>query len=563
MIRSRLSVALRLLLLAGALILIPAGRALASGSQLSILEDDPAVMTNPGPTLQRLRLLGVNQVRVPVRWLQIAPAAGSYRRPGHFNASDPAAYPARNWAPWDAVVQSAKANGIAVEFDVVGGAPLWATGRGARGHSNWEPNAGEYGQFVRALATRYSGSYSPTARKLTLGSPDDLPAVKSWSIWNEPDYGPSLAPQGLPGALTVPHAPAMYRGVVAAAWNALHATGHGRDQILFGEVAPRGESYWGVYSGMTPLLFLRSLYCLDSGYRPLRGSAARLQGCPTTAAGTRAFRRQNPGLFQASGFADHPYMRWYPPNHEPNPDPTNHLHTGDYSSLAVIGQLTRALDRAQGVYGAHPHMPVYDTEFGYITTPPKHDNQLEPGGHRYPWVSQTTAAYYLNWAEYISWRNPRLQSFMQFLLYDPLPALRSNDWGGFASGLINYGPRQVPKPTYYAWRFPLYLPVTSSRRGRSLEVWGCLRPARYAILDGAGPQTAEIQFAPGSSGTFTTLQTVTVSNPDRCYFDTHVKFPGSGSVRLQWQYPANDPLLGAFAPAQGAITSRTVRITLR
>jgi len=554
---------LRVLALLGAIGGIPVARASASTGQVSVLEDDPSTMYNPAGTVQKLRLLGVNQVRIPVRWLEIAPGAKSYKRPSRFNAADPAAYPAQNWAAWDNIVNSAQQAGIGVDFDVVGGAPLWATGRGAPGHTNWQPNAGEFGQFVRALATRYSGSYNPNTRKLDPGNPNDLPHVSSWSLWNEPNYGPSLAPQGLPGNLRVDHAPQMYRDLVAAGWSALQGTGHGGDVIMFGEVAPRGESYWGVYSGMTPLLFLRSLYCLDSRYRPLRGIAARLRGCPTTAAGSRAFRRANPALFQATGFSDHPYMRWYPPNHEPNPDPTNHLRTTDYSSLGTIGQLTRALDRVQGVYGAHPHMPVYDTEFGYITSPPKHDNQLEPGGHRYPWVSQTKGAEYLNWAEYLSWRNPRMRSYMQFLLFDPLPALKSNDWGGFASGLINYGPNQVPKATYYAWRLPLYMPATSGRRGRSLEVWGCARPSRFAILDGTGPQTAAIQFASGSSKTFSTVATVTIANPNDCYFDSRVTFPGSGTVRVMWQYPAGDPLLGGFGPGQGAVYSRNVSITMK
>jgi hypothetical protein len=557
-----LAIVLHVLIGVGVITALP-GRATASTTQVSIFQDDPSMMFNPGPTLARLRLLGVQQVRVLVRWLYIAPSSGSYKRPAHFNAVDPAAYPAKNWAEWDNMVKAAQANGIQLIFDVAGGAPLWATARGAAGHSNWEPNISQYGQFVHALGTRYSGAYNPIRKKTMPGNPDDLPAVTSWSIWNEPDYGPSLAPQGLPGNLTVEHAPEMYRALVGAAWNALHVTGHGHDTILFGELAPRGEKYWGVYSGMTPLVFLRALYCLDSGYRPLRGTAARLRGCPTTAAASRSFRPANPGLFLASGISDHPYMRWYAPNHEQNPDPTNHLSTGGYTSLGVINQLPRALDRAQAVYGAHPRMPVYNTEFGYITSPPKHDNQLEPGNHRYPWASQTKASEYLNWAEYLSYKNSRVKSFEQYLLFDPLPALKSNDWGGFASGLINYGSKQVPKTTYAAWRFPLYLPVTSGKRDRSLEVWGCVRPARYAILDGSGPQVANIQFASGASQSYKTLATATVSNPNNCYIDTHVTFPGSGNVRLQWQYPANDPLLGSFGASQGTITSRTVSITLK
>ena len=63
---------------------------------------------------------------------------------------------------------------------------------------------------------------------------------------------------------------------------------------------------------------------------------------------------------------------------------------------------------------------------------------------------------------------------MQYLLGDPLPAL-SNDYGGFASGLIAFN--GTPKPTYDAYRLPLYLPGNGTTGGR-LEVWGCARPAQ-------------------------------------------------------------------------------------
>ena len=152
--------------------------------------------------------------------------------------------------------------------------------------------------------------------------------------------------------------------------------------------------------------------------------------------------------------------------------------------------------------------------------------------------------------------------------HDAVPALRpafgtqdSGD-GGFSSGLLYANGK--PKPAYAAYRLPLFLPVTSARRGRSLEVWGCVRPARYAILDaGQQPQTAQIQFARGGSGAFTTLRTVTISNPNNCYFDIRMKFPGSGTVRLAYTYPT-DPLL-LFPPAVEGATmySRSVGIKLR
>ena len=102
----------------------------------------------------------------------------------------------------------------------------------------------------------------------------------------------------------------MYRLLVDPAWTALHPTGHGSRHVSVGEIAPRGDVQpFGDFNGMWPLSFLRALYCVDSSYKQLRGTAAPLRGCPTTAAGSARFAAQNPALFQASGFSDHPYRR--------------------------------------------------------------------------------------------------------------------------------------------------------------------------------------------------------------------------------------------------------------
>ena len=550
-IRTLLGVALAAMVL----ILLPAGRALASSQQISIIQDDARIDADPAGTLARARLLGAGVMRVSVYWNSIAPDAGAKKQPPHFNASDPGAYPALHWALWDEIASDAHADGIRVDFDLIGGAPRWAQGPGhpaGNGNQNWEPSASAFAAFVHAIGERYSGTYVPA------GASSPLPRVDFWTIWNEPDYGPSLAPQGVPGDLAVENSPRMYRNLLDAGWSSLLATGHrpATDTIAFGELAPRGESYWGVFSGMKPLTFLRALYCVDSNYHQLRGTAARIRGCPTTAAASRRFRAQNPALFAASGVTDHPYMRWYKPNDELNPDPTNHSSTTDYSSLGVIDNLTRALDRLQGVYGSRTRFPIYDTEFGYITSPPKHSPD-PTSSVRVLYLSPALAADYMNWAEYISWRNPRIRSFDQYLLWDPLRPTRGNDWGGFASGLMSW--TGVQKATYYAWRLPLYLPITTARRGHALEVWGCIRPAAFGIMDTGQPQTAEIQFAPQSSGQYTTVQSVTIGPGQNCYFDVHITFPSSGEVRLAYTYPPGDQLLGNGA----GVVSRVVPIKVR
>ena len=523
-----------------------AAAGLGATNQVAMLEDTNLI-ADPAGAVAAAQALGVQQERVYVYWRRIAPGGNSRRRPRHFRASDPAAYPSGAWSRWDHAIVATKSAGLAIELDV-GGAPLWALGpRMPKGlHPSWEPSAGDYAAFVHAVGERYSGDYNPNTRRLDPGNPDDLPAVTFWSIWNEPNYGPSLAPQGVIGNSRIDHAPKLYRQLLDGAWRSLQATGHRHDTVLIGELAPHGyaagpHTHWGAFSNISPVTFVRSLYCVDPAYRPLRGAAASIRGCPASG---RGFRSAHPALFAAAGFAIHPYSRWYPPNVELQNSP-------EYASLADIGQFTRSLDRLQSVYGSHLRMPIWNTEYGYLTDPPKHNSR------KIPYISQSTAAAYLNQAEYISWRNPRIASFTQYLLYDGIRPTKLNNYGGFASGLIDW--RGKPKPSYDAWRLPLYLPVSSGRRSANLEVWGCVRPAFVALRDvPAEPQSVNVQFRPASGGSFTTLRTVAVRDAHG-YFDTRQRFPGSGTVRLRWRYPPDDPAL----PAGTTITSRPVTLALR
>ena len=200
------------------------------------------------------------------------------------------------------------ARGMGVDLALEAPAPLWATGPGVPPGTSpgfvgsWEPSAKEYGLFVQAVGKRYDGHYTPA------GETAPLPAVRFWSIWNEPNYGAQLAPQAADNS-TVEVSPLLYRELLDAAWTALGQTGHGKDKILIGEVAPRGQTTGdqpGNFSGMVPLRFIRALYCVDGSLHPLPGTAATLRGCPATASASKAFPSQHPGLFHATGFAVHP-----------------------------------------------------------------------------------------------------------------------------------------------------------------------------------------------------------------------------------------------------------------
>jgi hypothetical protein len=297
-----------------------------------------------------------------------------------------------------------------------------------------------------------------------------------------------------------------------AGWSALkHTSGHGRDTIVIGSLSPRGFARPGAFLTTKPLKFIRGLYCVGDNYRPLRRGAAARIGCPTNG---RGFRSAHPALFSASGVGAHPYPFHLPPPQADSRDP-------DFVEFNELPRLQSAVSRLQHVYGSRALLPIYNTEYGYETNPPNRSDHF---------VSPQTAAYYINWAEYLSYKRPWIMSYMQFLLKDPPPGQGASFFGrgGFAAGLIFANGEQ--KADYAAFRMPLYLPRTSTKPGRRLEVWGCVRPAHFAQVDTGKTQFVQIQL----NGR--TVATIPVRNP-RGYFDVFERFPSSGSVSLRWAYP--------------------------
>ncbi|MGA9859049.1 MAG: hypothetical protein WBQ18_14385 [Solirubrobacteraceae bacterium] len=479
--------------------------------------------TDTPTTLDMLKALGVDRVHVYMHWADVAPDPTSATKPA-FDAGNPSAYPAAGWVQYDTVVKALAARHMGIMLDLVAPPPNWAAGKGAphpKSQPEWRPSAADFGQFVRAVATRYSGHYTPP------GAPKPLPRVNFWSIWNEPNLGIEMAPEAIDHS-QVEVSAHYYRDFVDAAWKAYHATGHGNDTILFGEIAPAG-SFTGVgpgdFNSMPPLRYLRAMYCVDSNFKPLRGQAAIIRDCPPDAAGSAHFAANHPGLFHASGFADHPYPQGLAPNVVTPNEP-------DFAELGEIGKLESTLDRLQQVYGSHTKFPIWSTEFGYQTTPP----DPEAGT-----VTPDKAAYYLNWAEYLTWADPRLRSFDQYLLTDPPN-------GYFATGLLTAA--GAPKPGFYAFQMPLYLPVTNASASQALDVWGGVRPAKVVKAHTHRTQFVEIQFRAGSSGPWRTVKRLAITD-EFGYFDVKQRFDSSGQVRLSWTPPHAAPTF-----------SRTVDITL-
>jgi hypothetical protein len=131
-----------------------------------------------------------------------------------------------------------------------------------------------------------------------------------------------------------------------------------------------------------------------------------------------------------------------------------------------------------------------------------------------------------------------VQTSSQYLLRDQ-PLGYGALFTTYASGLEFLNGK--PKPSFAAYRLPIWMPSVRARHGRALEVWGCVRPAKRYSRSTAGPVRIQLNGR--------TIRSVKITNPNG-YFDVRVTFPGSGNVRLAWTYP------------HGArIYSRTVRVT--
>jgi hypothetical protein len=495
----------------------PPAASVPRGPLESMFQDDRELIYSSTPTvahtLDVLRSLGVDRLRLTILWAAIAPAALSATRPAGFDAADPAAYPPSAWAPYDRVLELAGARGIGVDFDVTAPGPRWAMAPGAplaTEANHYEPSAAAFGQFVVALGRRYSGRYVPP------GAHRALPRVGYWSIWNEPNQPGWLAPQTVTSGGTSSIAAArLYRGYVDAGFAALASSGHRADTILIGELAPEGDERPGASRPVAPLPFLRALYCVDAAYWPLRGAPARLSGCP--ADGSRAaFVSAHPGLFDATGFAHHPYSFFLPP--------ASSMSDANFAPLADLSRLEQALDQIFVTYAVPRQLPIYLTEYGYETNPP----------NPYRGVSPATQAAYLDEAEYLAWRDPRVRTLSQFLLRDSppdraFPRGSVRYWSTFQTGLEYVN--GAGKPALRSYRLPIFVPVDTFASGGAVTVWGMLRVAPNGTA-----QLARIQWRPRGHGTYRTLATVTTSDPSGV-LTAQVRPPGTGTVRIAWNAP--------------------------
>ena len=177
--------------------------------------------------------LGASMMRLYVQWEVAAPT-----RPT--NPTDPLD-PAYNLADVDEAVRNAQASGLQVMI-TLSGTPRWANG-GKRANT-MPTRLSDFRDFARAMASRYSGNET------------DLPFVRFWTIWNEPNLQTFLSPQ-FKGRKSI--APANYAKLAAAGYAGIKA-GSPRAKVAIGETSARGRDRRipGVSDTHTPGTFARA-----------------------------------------------------------------------------------------------------------------------------------------------------------------------------------------------------------------------------------------------------------------------------------------------------------------
>lgn len=455
----------------------------ASPTQISIMMDDDSVLYAPESrrldVLQQMKRLGVDYVRATVLWSVVARGTRNPRTHPSFDPTNPRAYPPSNWYPYDQLLKDAAQVGLSVYFNITGPGPAWAMGTTTdqKLKKAYLPDAVQFGNFVRAVGTRYSGNYPFGA-----GNPVNYPRMSMWSIWNEPNWPTWLAPQTIYSPdlhRVIPYSPILYRRLVYAARQGLDASGHQADAVMIGETQPHGGDPTDPRTPMRPAEFIRELFCVDHALRPLHGVEASGRRCGI-------FHRLGP--MRISDFAHHPYTTNQPPGWtDSNPDSI---------TLGNISALPRLLDGiAANTHRLPSGLPVMITEMGWSSNPP----------NPYRGVPLAEQAAWLNESDYLAWRQPRVMSMAQFLLRDSPPRYGAPKgsftyWSTFQTGLAYLNGKR--KPSYYAYAMPVWIhPGHDSHGHGRVRLWTQVR-FRKDPTGPALPDYVVFQFKPRGAKSF-------------------------------------------------------------
>src|SRR4051794_14882602 len=135
----------------------PVAAQASRNAELSIMDDQALLggsQAKVDQTLDRIKALGADRIRVSAFWSDIAPDGSAQSKPAAFQPANPYD-PAYNWAALDRVVGSAAAHGLKVLVSISSPVPYWASSKPSLRNPVWSPKAVEFAQFAYAVALRY------------------------------------------------------------------------------------------------------------------------------------------------------------------------------------------------------------------------------------------------------------------------------------------------------------------------------------------------------------------------------------------------------------------------
>ena len=488
----------------------------------TIMQDDATFLYGASDeavaaSMKQAKELGVDRIRLTAGWSVLAPEADDDQRP-EFDAADPDAYTRNGWKKYDPIghwqvldraVRLAKEAGLEVMIDVGFWAPKWATTgdpKTERRTFNVSPEL--YADFVKAVVRRYNGDYIPkygvapppeqqrsadsdlvtsvlgslagqqkqqpqsggkAAPPKPVGPP--LPKVTLWTVWNEPNHLGFIQPQWRKqGSRLVQNSGHIYRQLVQAAYPAIKGL-QPEATVLVGATSSTGpRTVRSETDGTPPLAFIRAMACVDAKLRPITsGPCAGFKAVP------------------GDGYSHHPYSLLHTPDYSDKRNPDN-------AGIGDLGRLSKLLNRLVAMRRIDPKVrELYLTEFGYESNPPDPIKPFNP----------QEQARFINWSEYLAWKNPQVKAFPQFLLKDmgtvsaEAAARGKREYGDWQSGLFfNDG---SPKPAAATFPLALHVDCTTQARGKRklLVIWGHVRP-------GSGPRPVTLEqgkasFRPAAS----------------------------------------------------------------
>ena len=367
-----------------ALLCVPAATA-SRYLQHGIFDDAQIHYGNPDEVFPVLKQLRTKLIRINLVWG--GPNGVAKRRPARpANPADPA----YDWSSYDRTVNYAAQYGMKVVFSIIG-TPPWANS--AAGVNRVPRNARDLQNFAVAAATRYSGRFkAPDGR--------NLPPVRHWVAWNEPNNPIFLRPQFVKrGGKHVIQSAIDYAKICNAIVKGVRTTSIGANKVACGVTGPRGNNNAGSLRASTsPIAFLRAM----------------------KKAGATGF----------DAYAHHPY---YGKRQETPTTPPPPGARGQAPTAVTLGNINVLVKEVTRLYG---NKRIWITEYGYQTNPPD----------RLFGVTYVQQSRYLTQAYGIAKKHPRIDMFLWFLLQDETRPMAS----GWESGLISASGAR--KPAFGAFR---------------------------------------------------------------------------------------------------------------